>query len=106
MTPLALVTESYRSIQDATNAASSSASKSDTMESNELLKDKHAGMLMNSTHNVRHVALDEASLARMLEGDGEDTGIEFSTEVTGETESTTTELSGFFEGDDVGTVEA
>lgn len=105
-TTLALVTESYRSIQDATNAASASASKSDTMESNELLKDKHAGMFMNSTHNVRHVALDEASLARMLQGDGKDTGIEFSTEVTGETESTTTELSGFFEGDDVGTVEA
>ncbi len=86
---------------------STSTDDSDTVEQANLLKDKHSGMLVNSTHNVRRVELDEASLVSMLENSENDgSGMEFSTAVTGETETSATELSGYFDGENVGAVEA
>lgn len=95
----------YRGVQEAT---SSTGSDTDVVEQNEMLKDKHSGMLMNSTHNVRHVELNAEKLEKMLNGDDTDEndgGMEFSTTTTGETETETKQMDGYFDGDDVAKAE-
>lgn len=95
----------YRSVQSAT---SSTGSDTDVVEQNEMLKDKHSGMLMNSTHNVRHVELNAEKLKEMFNEDEKnekDGGMEFTTTTTGETETETKQIDGYFDGDGVARTE-
>ena len=81
----------YRSVQSAT---SSTGSDTDVVEQNEMLKDKHSGMLMKLKEMFNE---DEKN-----ENDG---GMEFSTTTTGETETETKQIDGYFDGDGVARTE-
>lgn len=99
--PVELAQAGYRALTDAIGAATAGAEStgSDTADEGGAMRDKHSGMLMNSTHNVRRVVLDEASLREML---GADSDMGFSTKTTGETETEERRLSGYFDGEDTG----